>query len=323
MSKGNHRALGLGLTLALGLSGTALAGAPMLYYTGSDLAPGTPYAWAQGEAIEWNADQGSLGPLAKGEADALVGRAFEHWAAVATADLSARQGADLPVDVNGANFLEQIFQCDGRSPVVYDDDGGIIQALFGQGAECIVLGFAGPECLNVGDPTIIEGVAVIGGAAMTVVCDSDVTEAQMEQATAHEFGHMLNFSHSQGNGNHVLYQQEIEGYEGLGVPSFDDIELMYPYVLTSPEPRVRLVQRDDEAWASYLYPAPDLTWPTLKGTVYQADGTSRLSGVNVIARDPLNPFQEAVSAVSGFKRVELSWPSDMDGEYEMTVSVEE
>src|SRR5262249_28670133 len=52
---------------------------------------------------------------------------------------------------------------------------------------------------------------------------------------------------------------------------------------------------------STLYPTTDFVANSgsIQGTIFAANGTTPLTGVNVIARNIANPFQDAVSAISG------------------------
>ena len=280
------------------------AGGPL-----ANCADGVPFLWPSGgQNIEWNADQGDLGNLTKIEADTFVGNSFGQWQGAATATISFVKGADLPVNVDETNFLVYFDAPapDGLSAIVYDDSGEIFELLFG--ADSGVLGFAGPEF---GDPatcTIIEGFAFLNGPEFDPA-DPNTGLSIM----VHEFGHFSNLAHSQTNGGILLGiavgTPETSGpapANTFGAPTVADfannefIETMYPFFF-GPQFGTESLAQDDLASISRLYPEPTYlaTTASVAGSIFGPNGTTRLSGVNVIARNVANPFLDSVSALSG------------------------
>jgi len=281
-------------------------------YAGGPLAKcddGVPFLWPNGgQNIVWNADQGDLGDLAKAVADDLVGDSFGQWQNVASSTISFVQGANLQVDVDETNFLPFFDAAapDGLSAIVYDDSGAIFELLFG--ADSGVLGFAGPEF---GDPTtctITEGLAFLNGPEFTPA-DLGAGFSIM----VHEFGHFSNIAHSQTNGGILLgiavAIPESSGpapFSTFGAPTVTDfannelLETMYPFFFGS-EFGEETPALDDVMSISRLYPEPSYfaTTASVAGSILGPNGTTRLSGVNVIARNIANPFLDAVSALSG------------------------
>jgi hypothetical protein len=286
------------------LASPALAGGPL-----ANCRDGVPFLWANGgRNIVWNADQGSLGQLGKASADALVRDSFGQWQNVATATISYAQGADLPVDVDETNFLDFLEPeaPDGLSAIVYDATGEIFELLFG--ADSGVLGFAGPEWADVPTCTITEGRAFLNGP--------EFTPAEINAGFAimvHEFGHFSNLAHSQTNGG-ILLGLAVQTPEPsgpapantFGAPTVQDfanqelLETMYPFFFGVAFGSESLAL-DDTAAISRLYPEPVhfATSASVGGSIFAPNGTTRLSGVNVIARNVANPFLDAVSALSG------------------------
>jgi hypothetical protein len=268
---------------------------------------GVPFLWPNGgQNIQWNADQGELGNLSKAAADALVGDSFDEWQDVASSTVSYLQGPDLPVDVDQTNFVP-FFDApapDGLSAIVYDDTGAIFTLLFGPNSG--VLGFATPEWGDTAACTITEGLAFLNGPEF-----SDVAAALA--IMVHEFGHFTNIAHSQTNGGILLGlavgTPEPSGpapNNTFGVLTAQDfanqelVETMYPFFFGS-QFGVESLAQEDRTSLSRLYPEPNYfaTTATVQGSIFSPNGATRLSGVNVIARNVANPFLDAVSALSG------------------------
>jgi hypothetical protein len=95
---------------------------------------------------------------------------------------------------------------------------------------------------------------------------------------------------------------------------------MYPFLFGS-NFGVETPGRDDVTMMSRLYPEADhfSTTAALAGRILAPNGTTRLSGVNVIARNVADPFLDAVSALSGDFTAEVDPAvSDVVGTYRFT-----
>lgn len=256
---------------------------------------GQPYLWPGGGVnIPFNPDQGDLGPLTNAQATALVASAFQAWADIPTATTTYQQGAALPVDVDITNFVPFISPAapDGLSAIVFDETGEIFDLLFGPGSG--VLGFAGPEWLNTITCQVLEGVAFINGGAISA-------QAELLDILVHEFGHYNNLAHTVVNGQVVL--GDFSGptpNDTFPIPALNDkIETMYPFYFGTAA-GTSTPAKDDIAGLSTLYPAANFasTTGTITGRILAPNGTTQLTGVNVIARNVANPFDDAVSAIS-------------------------
>lgn len=77
------------------------------------------------------------------------------------------------------------------------------------------------------------------------------------------------------------------------------IETMYPFYF-GPVAGTSSPHKDDIAGLSTLYPTAGFAGSTgtITGRILGSNGTTRLTGVNVIARNLANPFDDAVSAIS-------------------------
>ena len=286
------------------LSGLLLAGS-MLTATAAQAggalatcADGVPFRWGaagDGVGITFNPDQGDLGNLTNAEATALVAASFQVWEDVETSTATYVQGAALPVDVDITNFGEYLEPTgpDGLSAIVYDDTGEIFEQLFGPDSG--ILGFAGPEFGDTTTCTITEGVSFLNGPTF-----ADLTEAT--DIMVHEFGHFSNLAHVQVNGAIVIGDNNGPGFDAFPAPDFlsDIIVTMYPFYF-GPLAGTRTTELDDHASLSTLYPTAEFAtdFASISGSVRIPDGVTRISGVNVIARNVADPYDDASGILSG------------------------
>ncbi|WP_239796687.1 fibronectin type III domain-containing protein [Candidatus Nitrotoga arctica] len=210
-----------------------------------------------------NYDQGILGSRTKAQADALVTEAVSLWTNVATSTVTLSRGPDLPVDVTSSNYSTFLYNfSDGLNPVIYDNDGSIIDSIFGVGAKNSVLGFAGSAWNNNGTQcAYTEGRAVISGYI-------SVNDTTMKVVLAHETGHLIGLDHSQ-----------LDNSQGLVNSNYP---LMYPIAYRS----FTSLHEDDTAAVSALYPDATLAsiYGQLTGSFTQANGTP-IRGANIWARE--------------------------------------
>ena len=258
---------------------------------------GAPLVWSD-RPVPWNPDAGDLGVLDHATARQLVEDSFAVWSAVPTAAISFADAGALPVDVTAANVGLFLGVCDdGRSPVVFDRDGSITDALFGAGASNSILGFAGPECGTFTPPVISEASAVLNGKFIDGIASGSNPEVELDTfvgVLVHEFGHYVNLDHSQIN--------LLEAFDDVAANE-DRIATMFPFLVSGPE--ARTLARDDEVSLSMLYPAPDFAaaTATIRGEIRRGDTGAPFRGAFVIARNVDDPRHDAIGFVSGARFV--------------------
>ncbi|MFQ6113142.1 MAG: hypothetical protein ACE5NG_03520 [bacterium] len=287
---------------------------------------GEPLLWSS--PVAYTADQGTLGSLNNAEAVALVNSLFQVWQDVPTSSISFTQAGLLSVDVDSSNFESFIGVSDGISPIIFDADGSLTDAILGEGARSSVLGFAGPEDGTFVPPVITEGFAVLNGLFIDGVSSSgnpELTIDQFKGVFVHEFGHFCNLDHTQIN-----LDVATDGFEDSD--DFDTIPTMFPVIFTLTQAEgQQTLNPDDIAWISALYPETVNNAPTsvsftsttgiITGTIFESDGTTHFQGANVIARNTSNGRIDAVSNVSGARYFPGNEggppPANLEGLYEL------
>jgi FlgD Ig-like domain len=303
----------LAAVLLLAAASPALAGGPLLIY---DPATGAPYAYPPGTVTVYT-DLGSNGFLTNAESDTLVAHTVQTWSAVPTSYFSAAIAGEIlvdgvPTDITAAN-VDSIISTDGHEAdngggiyVIYDTDGTIFSDFFG--APPGAAGVASPEFSQDGTPNLTESWVAINGSVINPGDTSPYPGATMEGVYVHEFGHAINLAHTQTNGS-IVFFGDNDGPSGCpsmgGIPDLSQIETMYPFIDNTPGSTglyaATVDQIDDVAALSDIYPAAG--WPastgTITGTIFMPDGSTQVSGVNVIARNLADPLGDCNSAISG------------------------
>jgi hypothetical protein len=286
-------------------------------------ATGLPVLWKDG-IVRVNlesGDGGSLGSLSNAEAVALVRELFEDWSGttidgVATAAVLLEEGTPLG-SVDSSNLDDHFTYCPpgkscpsenppfvsgsartGQSPILFDDDGSITDAIQGKGASLSILGFAGPRVVerSGGILYITEGQAVLNGKFIdgnTGPADPEVPVDEFKGAIFHEIGHLIGLDHTQVNLGSAVKYLKGDASEAEAIPT------MFPLFIDG---AAQLTPHfDDRVAVSSLYPSQafGLNFCRIEGTAFRADGTTELQGVNVIAVEGGDPLAESTSFVSG------------------------
>ncbi len=289
-----------GLAAVLALAPGPRAGGPFLVN-----GLGQPLAWDPAVPVTYRMDQGALGLLSAAQAQALTRASFDVWGGVAGADISFAAGPLLPCDVTAANFSAcgpagaqiDIFAGDGVSPVVFDTDGTLVDALLGIGARNSVIGFAAVVDGTFQPPVVTDAVAVFNGrffdGVSTVSPPNPESPSQdaFQAVFVHEIGHWVNLDHSQVN---LAFWADGDADNDKFLPT------MFP-ASSDDDAQLLTLNPDDVAALSLLYPPPGAAAGTarLSGRVLLPDATTPFQGANLVLRETSDPFMRAYSAVSG------------------------
>jgi hypothetical protein len=299
------------MIVSLGAS-SVYAGGPLIIF---DEDTRTPYAYPLDTIpVPVYTDLGPNGLLTNAESDAHTVNGYAQWTNVPTSYLSAAVVGDFSTipapegplpDIDGFNAGLVVGTDNGGGVhVMYDNDQSITQFYFG--APPGVLGISSPEWAITGTPDLWESWTVINGDAAD---PTDIGGASYAGVFTHEFGHSINLAHTQTQGGAIFFGDGL-GPDACATPFSDaltlsDTETMYPFIDPSPgstgvyQATVDLL--DDIAALSDIYATGG--WPgdfgTITGKVFDADGTTELTGINVICRNVSNPYKDAQSALSG------------------------
>ena len=328
----------LGVALLLGAAGAAaFAGGPNYTF---DHENGIPYAWVMerwsGGAVPVYTDLGNLknsAPLLTNDrADQLALAGWAQWSNVPTSTFRAQVVGDLSLlgfgDINKTNALQILGPYNGGGVhVIYDTDGLIMRDVLGAAG---VLGVGQIEWVEASTPEILEAWVVLNGSAAR---SSDPNGVAFGGVFTHEFGHIVNLAHSQVNGAIIRHGDPTRPRDCAApwttAPTLLQVETMYPFLgIGSPTDSgagMATVDRIDEIAAiSDIYPAAG--WPenfgSIRGTVssllnIRGNGTgdmTEVTGVNVVARNIADPFNDFTSAISGFSSKGQVGP---DGSFEL------
>jgi hypothetical protein len=316
-----------GAALLAGVAATAaFAGGPNYMH---DEANKVPNRWHldryPNQAVPVYTDLGGLGLMNNAQTTEWVRKAWEQWSNVPTSRFKAQIIGDVSLlglgDITPANVSQVYPKFNGGGvTVVYDYDGTIFRDYLGLGRSS-VLGIAFTEYKAEGSDEILEVTVFINGFMQWV---NDTDGSGMSGVMTHEFGHAANLAHSQANG--AVFNTQTRDYPrpygcptgpyagGLASgPTKEQIETMYPFldnrITGTSKFQFTVDKLDDIAAISDLYPEPG--WPenygTVTGTIKSltkilGNGTGpekQVTGVNVIARNVADPYNDFTSVVSG------------------------
>ena len=175
------------------------AGGPLVVKGGMAITYGT-------RPLLYRFDKGPLGMFSNSEAVALIQDLFNDWEAVTTSEVKFKQDSPgfLDFDVTASNFDSILNAPDllGYTPVIFDDDGSVLDAFLGAGAGSSVLGLAGPITVSAGPLVnqIAESQGVFNGRFVDGNSANGESSVDSFKGTViHEFGHGQGLDHAQIN----------------------------------------------------------------------------------------------------------------------------
>jgi hypothetical protein len=256
----------------------------------------TPVSY-QNPNITIHAEGGALGTIDNNAADTIMQEAFALWNNVDTATINiSLDDTAITADINISNFENFIPNVsgtilnadDGLNPVVYDNNGEIIDAFFGVNASLDTIGFAA-SVFNLGGNFFIEGYAVINGRPLNPA----LSPVERKLLVTHEIGHLIGLDHSQVDINN---QESISNFPGVcQTETQEKYPVMYPFVCRN---EVSL-HADDISSVSTLYPAGNFnsSFGSIEGRFVDSSNNAIL-GANIWAEN--TSTGEVVSIVSDY-----------------------
>lgn len=280
------------LIMTVGLQLEAFAGGPLVVKRAMAVSYGTrPFLYRY--------DKGTLGMFSNSEAIAIIEDLFDDWETIKTASLNFKQDSpgSLDFDVTSDNFGPVLNSDDllGYTPIIFDNDGTVLDAFLGDGAGNSVLGLSGPITVSSGPLVnqIAESQAIFNGKFVNGINKSGDPESSTDSfkgTIIHEVGHGVGLDHAQIN---------VEAIRpGATTEIRDSVPLEFPVAVND----LFLIRRDDASSISLLYPnSVELKkYGTIEGKIFRQDGATPIQGANVIARNVNDPLLEAISCVSDY-----------------------
>ncbi|MCP5468338.1 MAG: hypothetical protein H7A32_03625 [Deltaproteobacteria bacterium] len=275
---------------------------------------GAPLRWEQGATIVFNPEHGALkaaGGYDNAKSVNLVKQAFQTWMNISNVNLNYQQGSYLNDggDVNASNFQNFLYQgtqgCYADilgltpeeagpcwAPVIFDEDGSIIESLFGSCNQFSVRAVTKVDDINnmSGDPErriIRRSSMIINGACIPPVttksgcggCSRELTEEEVYDTIVHEVGHFLGLGHSQVNPD--AYDRCKSG--GCSGADVEAIPTMFPTSMSSVN--YSTLHEDDKAYMRRLYANASNQYCSVSGKVFDTDGVTEVAAVEVVAVD--------------------------------------
>jgi len=287
-------ALSFTLGYALAYCTSAFAGGPFIIEGPTGVTPVT----YQNPNITVHTDNDTLNSLDDLllDTNTVVEEAFALWNNINTSTINlVINPTQINEDININNFdsylpttnYSEFNADDNLNPIVYDNNGEIIDAFFGDGASDHTIGFAA-SIFTSGTSYFKEGYAVINGK------DLNLTTTTFKLLITHEIGHFFGLDHTQVN---IDNRETDFGTPELckSAPDRSYYPVMYPFICRDTE----TLHSDDISTISALYPATNVSsnFGTLQGRFVDDIGLPIL-GANIWAENTTTG--ETFSVVSDY-----------------------
>ncbi|MBI2339601.1 MAG: hypothetical protein HYU99_04430 [Deltaproteobacteria bacterium] len=269
---------------------------------------GVAAAWDNSGDVELNPESGACATFTNAQMLTLLSDNLENWSSIEKIQFSFDLETGAIGSVDGSNYTDFIVLFDGDTgetdslnPVIFDDDGEIVEDVFGSANKLYVLGFAGADAFNDDGSEIVDGQALFNCFCLAdnpndtddECADAAVefTEDDLDFTMVHEIGHMIGFDHTQVN-------QDLaeSGCDTDSDGDCDALPTMFPVAYDSPDQITP--SRDDEVAALTLYGVT--TWEdelcAVTGVLQDTDGNDlRCADVQAETVDEA----DAIAVVSG------------------------
>lgn len=292
------------------------------YFNGS--AKGQPIVWSNGQVIYYT-DLGNLSAqMNQAQANAMVATAAAVWSSVPTAAVSIQRGGSLAEDVNASSVTTGpngvVLPADIQPTatgfpvaVVYDQDGSVVDSIYGAGASSPLV------CQNDGVMVSVDNLAVTGNIVHALIlvnglCATNATQiGNLQYQLVRAFGRVLGLDWSQTN--EEMFDNGQFSIGGLaGWPVMHPIERLCNGGSGQCFSNPTQLRTDDSATLNRLYPVTaanlaSFTGKTItaaatlsvRGTIQFPNGQG-MQGVNVVLQPLVNGLPDqgfTATAVSG------------------------
>lgn len=247
-------------------------------------------------AFVYKLDQESLGEFSNNEVRAIVNESLAQWQNESSLKFF---GSSLDTDITTTNLNTYLDEIQGFNLIILDEDGSIIDELYGTNAKQYTLGYATPIAYNLTNGQISstkEAQSLLNGFLFNRA-NVQETKAELTKILTttilHEFAHMFGIDHTQG-GNLEDFLNDAGDWL--------DIPVMFP-IAANPEAELH---QDDIAAVKLAYPkASEINnFAQISGSIKNRKKT-QVTNANIVAYkvDEVNPKLYAVAS-----------PSDVDGQ---------
>ena len=240
--------------------GFAFAGGPFLV-----TEDGIVLFWDNESPVNYHPELGSCGPFSNADMKTKIQNLLANWSDLEEVDLSFNEVSGSLTDITGDNYLSYFSdgslttndvnaRSDGLNPIIFDDDGAIIESLAGSANVPFILGLAG-IANSESDGEITDGQMILNCKCLANhpfdQCSvngsiSEVDEETLNFTILHEVGHFLNLDHSQANAD---YYSNGDTDDDIYLP------VMFPFAF---ETSVGILPRQDDVHSlAYIYPSED------------------------------------------------------------------
>lgn len=270
-----------------------------------------PVRWADPQAIPYSVDGGGLGQLNNQQAADLIDAMLAVWENEGGGAFHFVNQGSIGEDVTAENLKDYVdssvctdtippkiaSMIKGQSPIIFDTDGSIIDAMSGPGASRKIVGKAAFRCFKgtLADPQgVTQAFLIMNGRFIDGLPDPvDLPLNVYTGVILHELGHYLGLHHSMVN--EEIYAGVLNGLQSTEDSKY--IPVMYPLILPNSVAST-VLKPDDQAILRELYPNPGDALLNISGTITGSD-TLPVRAANVVARRADDPLCQAVSAISG------------------------